>query len=163
MFVAVFIRQVAPDQILLGMRNCCSSRGSAGVDEELVVLDAAHHLALPSPASAALLTTPAAAHTLSAISSRAIGRTSSPEVRLAALHALASVAGLERAGEARDRTAALMSRSAEDALRQAVFAAVSGSAGGAGGARTPAEAVWQLLQQPFDETRSGVYRSVPGS
>jgi hypothetical protein len=47
---------------------------------------------------------------------------------------------------------------AEDALRRAVFGAVSGAAGGAGASRTPAEAVWQLLQQPFDETRTGVYR-----
>lgn len=124
------------------------------------MLDAAHHLALPSAASAALLTTPAGGQTLAAICAKALGRTSSPDVRLAALHALASVAGLERAGEARDRTAALLSsRAAEDLLRSAVFGAVSGTAGGAGGARTPAEAVWQLLQQPFDETRTGVYRS----
>lgn len=134
------------------------NRGSAGADEELVVLDAAHHLALPSAASATLLTTPAAGSALTSIASKALGRTSSPEIRLAALHALASVAGLERAGEARDRSAALMAAGAEDVLRRAVFAAVSGDAGGAGGARTPAEAVWQLLQQPFDETRTGVYR-----
>ena len=124
------------------------------------MLDAAHQLSLPSPAAAALLASPAAAGALSAICSRALGRTSSPDVRLAALHALASIAGLERAGEARDRTAALMTRGAEDVLRQAVFGAVSGQAGGAGGAWTPAEAVWQLLQQPFDETRTGVYRWV---
>lgn len=124
------------------------------------MLDAAHHLALPSAASAALLASPAAGCTLTAIASKALGRTASPEVRLAALHALASVAGLERAGEARDRSAALMAAGPEDALRQAVFAAVSGQAGGAGAARTPAEAVWQLLQQPFDETRTGVYRWV---
>jgi hypothetical protein len=137
---------------------CCMYRGSAGADEELVVLDAAHYLALPSAASATILTTPAGGSALTSISSRALGRTSSPDIRLAALHALASVAGLERAGEARDRSAALMPPCAEDALRRAVFAAVSGNAGGAGGARTPAEAVWQLLQQPFDETRTGVYR-----
>jgi hypothetical protein len=139
---------------------CCAvlCRGSAGIDEQVVVLDAAHHLALPSPTSAALLASPAAGSTLPAICSRALGRTASPEVRLAALHALASVAGLERAGEARDRTAALMGRGAEDVLMGAVFGALGGQAGGAGGARTPAEAVWQLLQQPFDETRTGVYR-----
>lgn len=124
------------------------------------MLDAAHHLAQPSPASATLLTTHAAGTALPSICSKALGRTSSPDVRLAALHALASVAGLERAGESCDRSAALMGAAAEDVLRRAVFGAVSGSAGGAGGARTPAEAVWQLLQQPFDETRTGVYRWV---
>lgn len=79
-------------------------------------------------------------------------------VRLAAVPAVLCRAGLERAGEARDRTAALMDPAAEDALRRAVFGAVAGTAGGVGGSRTPAEAVWQLLQQPFDETRTGVYR-----
>jgi hypothetical protein len=89
---------------------------------------------------------------------RALGRTASPPVRVAALHALASIAGVERAGEARDRSAALLPAASEDALRVAVFEAVAGAAGGVGAARSPAEAVHNLLQQPFDDTRAGVYR-----
>lgn len=85
---------------------------------EVVVLDAACQLALPSSESAALLTSPAVPGLLMAIAGRALGRTSSPAARLAALHALASVAGVERAGEARDRSAALMDAHAEHKLRQ---------------------------------------------
>ncbi len=41
-----------------------------------------------------------------ALCGRALGRCPHPSVRLAALHGLASVAGLEAAGEMRDRAAA---------------------------------------------------------
>jgi hypothetical protein len=127
---------------------------------EVVALDAACQLALPSSTSAALLASPANTQLLQSICTRAIGRTAGPPVRLAALHALASIAGVERAGEARDRAAALMSAGSENALRLAVFEAVAGAAGGVGAARSPAEAVLNLLQQPFDDTRTGVYRWV---
>jgi hypothetical protein len=125
---------------------------------EVVALDAACQLALPSSTSAALLASPANPQLLQSICTRAFGRTASPPVRLAALHAFASIAGVERAGEARDRSAALMAAANEDALRVAVFEAVAGAAGGVGAARSPAEAVLNLLQQPFDDTRTGVYR-----
>jgi hypothetical protein len=148
------------DVLLSKMAAVLDDRGAAGPDEEVVVLDAAHHLALPSPASAALLAAPAAAGLLQSVCSKALGRTTPPEVRLAALHALASAAGLERAGEARDRSAALLPQAAEERLRQGVYGAVAGAAGGVGGARTPAEAVWQLLQQPFGDMRAAVYRCV---
>lgn len=82
------------------------------------MLDAACQLALPSSQAAALLASPAVPDLLPGIATRALGRTSSPGVRLAALHALASVAGVERAGEARDRSAALLSAQSEDKLRQ---------------------------------------------
>lgn len=107
-------------------RTCATHRGSAGVDQELVVLDAAHQLCLPSVAAAALLASPAAGTLLPTLCTKALGRTSNPEVRLAALHALASLAGLERAGEARDRTAALLPGGVEEALRQGVYGAVAG-------------------------------------
>ena len=68
-------------------------RGSSSADDEVVVLDAAHHLALPSPVSAALLASPPAGSMLQGICSKALGRTAGPDLRLAALHALASIAG----------------------------------------------------------------------
>lgn len=85
---------------------------------EVVVLDSASQLALHSCQSAALLASTAVPSLLPAIAARALGRSSSPAVRLAALHALASAAGVERAGEARDRSAALLPAAAEEALRQ---------------------------------------------
>ncbi len=66
-------------------------------------------------------------------------------LRLAALHALAVVAGAQRAAEAKASSAALLSPAAEDALRLAVYAGV--------GTRTPAEAVLALLHQPLLELR----------
>jgi hypothetical protein len=112
--------------LLSKMAAALDDGGSAGPDEELVALDAAHHLALPSADSAALLAAPAAGALLPALCTKALGRAGSPEVRIAALHALASLAGLERAGEARDRSAALLPAPAEEALRQGVYGAVAG-------------------------------------
>lgn len=63
------------------------------------------------------------------ISKRALGRAPQPEVRLAALHALASVAGAERAGESKCRDDAMLSDEAEDALRQAVYQAAAYASG----------------------------------
>jgi hypothetical protein len=124
---------------------------------EVVVLDAVGQMAVASAGAAALLVdTPH--NLLAAICSRALGRTAPPDVRLAALHALASVAGVERAGEAADRTAALLLPAQEEALRLGVYGAVSGAAGGVAGARSPAEAVLHLLQQPFGDLRVALYR-----
>ncbi|KAF6252628.1 hypothetical protein COO60DRAFT_1552102 [Scenedesmus sp. NREL 46B-D3] len=148
----------AAGALLAKMQEVLDDRGSASADMEVVALDAACQLALPSSTSAALLASRGSPLLLQGICSRALGRTASPAVRLAALHALASVAGVERAGEAADRSAALLPAAGEHALRLAVFGAVAGAAGGAGAARSPAEAVHGLLQQPFDDTRSGVYR-----
>jgi hypothetical protein len=63
------------------------------------------------------------------ISKRALGRAPQPEVRLAALHALASAAGAERAGESKCRDDAILSDEAEDALRRAVYHAAAYAAG----------------------------------
>eukprot|EP00879_Flechtneria_rotunda_P029188 GHRR01031468.1.p1 GENE.GHRR01031468.1~~GHRR01031468.1.p1 ORF type:complete len:508 (+),score=226.57 GHRR01031468.1:2668-4191(+) len=143
--------------LLVKMAEALDDRGNAGPEQEIAVLDAAGQLAQPSSSAAALLAM-VSDTLLPAICNRAVGRTASPEVRLAALHALASIAGVERAGEARDRSASLLPAAAEDALRRSVYRAVSGAAGGVGGARSPAEAVNNLLQQPFADVRTGVYR-----
>eukprot|EP00775_Hariotina_reticulata_P013804 gene13804-13925_t len=145
------------DSLLMRMAELLDDRGSASNEMEVVVLDAACQMAVVSAAAADLVAA-APGNLLNAICDRALGRTAPPEVRLAALHALASVGGVERAGEAADRTAALLLPSQEDALRQGVFGAVSGAAGGVGGARSPAEAVLHLLQQPFGDLRAAVYR-----
>lgn len=124
--------------------------------EEVCALDAAGQLAL-TPAGASLLAAGPAPSLLPLIASRALGRAGggAPEVRVAALHALAAAAGGERAGEARDRGAALLpGADAEDALRAAVF----GGSAAPGWAGSPAEAVLALMQQPFGELRSALYR-----
>ncbi len=134
-------------------------RGDAGPSEEVAALDAIGSLA-STPAGAGLLAASAAAPPLlPAIALRALGRSGggAPEVRVAALHALAAAAGGERAGEARDRRAALLpTGEAEDALREAVFS----GAVARGWAGSPAEAVQALLQQPFDDLRAALYRCV---
>jgi hypothetical protein len=84
--------------------------------------------------------------------------TGSGELRCAALHALATVAGLERAGELRDREAALLSPAAEQQLREQVFGVVAQGVGGVGSGRSPAECCAWLLDQPFGEVRVATYR-----
>jgi hypothetical protein len=79
-----------------------------------------------------LMSTPRAcmhAGALLHMSKRALGRAPQPEVRLAALHALASIAGAERAGESKCRDDAILSGEAEDALRQAVYQAAAHAPG----------------------------------
>jgi len=82
------------------------------------------------------------------------------ETRAAALHALATAAGAERAGgggaAAAPRAAALAPR-AEDALRGAVFR----GAARAPGAPSPAEALLAALRQPDAELRVAAYRCEP--
>lgn len=51
----------------------------------------------------------------------AFGRAPNPAIRICALHAVAAVAGAERAAGARGRAEALLGPDAEDALRAAVF------------------------------------------
>ena len=130
--------------------------GDAGVHEEVCALDAAGQLAL-TPAGAGLLAAGPAPSLLPLIAMRALGRAGggAPEVRVAALHALAAAAGGERAGEARDRGAALLSSAeGEDALRTAVF----GGSASPGWAGSPAEAVQALMQLPFVDLRAALYR-----
>mmetsp|Transcript_67475 Transcript_67475/g.213576 ORF Transcript_67475/g.213576 Transcript_67475/m.213576 type:complete len:435 (+) Transcript_67475:316-1620(+) len=79
------------------------------------------------------------------------GRVLGPR-RLAALHSLATVAGAER----QESGDSQMGRKAEDKLREAVYAAA------AGGRKTPAEALWGLVQNPFMEERVAAYRVVVG-
>ncbi|KAI8465707.1 MAG: hypothetical protein J3K34DRAFT_525133 [Monoraphidium minutum] len=133
-------------QLLHHLASLLDDSGDAGVEEEVTALDAAGQLAL-DPAGADLLAAGPAPSLLPLIAARALGRAggAAPEVRVAALHALAAAAGGERAGAARDRgAAALPSAEGEDALRAAAY----GGAAAPGWAASPAEAVQQLLQQP---------------
>ena len=57
-------------------------------------------------------------------------RAANAEVRVASLHALASAAGLQRAHEVEERSAALLSAGAEETLRSGVYRS-SGAASGA--------------------------------
>eukprot|EP00798_Chlamydomonas_sp_ICE-L_P016618 gene16618-22863_t len=66
-----------------------------------------------------------------AIASNAVRRSPHPEVRLAALHALASTSGVERATQLQQRSKALLSSNAEDCLRVAIYSAVSSSSSNA--------------------------------
>jgi hypothetical protein len=76
------------------------------------------------------------------ISKRALGRAPQAEVRLAALHALASIAGAERAGDSKRRDDAVLGGAAEDTLRSAVYSAAAFAPGGRGSSclRSPARA-----------------------
>ncbi|GBF88150.1 hypothetical protein Rsub_00862 [Raphidocelis subcapitata] len=146
------------ERLLRHLASILDDRGDAGPAEEVAALDAAGQLAL-TPGGADLLAAGPSPALLPAIASRALGRAGSaaPEVRVAALHALAAAAGGERAGAARDRGAALLpSGAGEDALRAAVFS----GAVGAGWAAAPGEAVLALLQQPFADLRAALYRCV---
>jgi hypothetical protein len=94
--------------------------------------------------------TPSALHAVCELALSRAGAGGAPHVRVAALHALASLAGCERAGQRRERSAALLSPAAEGALRRAVYAASA--------PRSPSDAVAALTRQPIDEVSSAAYR-----
>lgn len=119
-------------------------------EEEEAALDAVSMLSHGASGAAVLLLQPGGV--ASDVAYKALGRPPSPAVRMAALHALAALAGTERAASG-SRAAALLPPAAEDALRAA---ACEGAV--AGGCASPAAALLRQLQQPFLEHRVAAYR-----
>ncbi|KAG2430851.1 hypothetical protein HXX76_009825 [Chlamydomonas incerta] len=144
----------AAPALLAAVRGVLDDAGDASAAAEACGLDALGRLG-QSRAGAQLVL--ADATVARALCERALGRSPHPEVRMAALHALASTAGLERAGADRARAAAVLPAQYEETLRRCVFEACAG-AGGAGSLRRPGEVVAALLGQPFVELRLAAYR-----
>lgn len=142
---------------------------------EEAALDAAGHLGMTRAGAELLLTDPT--NPAADVAARALGRAPSPALRLAALHAVATLAGAERAGGAAQhgavgaggggrlgpssggppagaRDAVAASPAAEEALRREIFRGATGAAG----SPTPAQAFLELLEQPFIEVRVAAYR-----
>lgn len=69
------------------------------------------------------------------------------QIRTAALHALGSVAGADRAQPA-------MSAPAEDTFRRGTFSAADRPSG----VQAPAAVLLDFLRQPFADLRTGAYR-----
>ncbi|KAG2496066.1 hypothetical protein HYH03_005985 [Edaphochlamys debaryana] len=137
----------AAPALLAAVRSVLDEAGDASTQAEACGLDAV--LALGQSRGGAQLVLVDEAVTRG-LCERALGRSPHPELRCAALHAVAAVAGLERAGEERCRAAALLPAQAEDALRRGVF--------GACGLKRPGEVLLALLGQPFAESRVAAYR-----
>ncbi|MEW5306400.1 MAG: hypothetical protein WDW36_008867 [Sanguina aurantia] len=133
--------------LLDGMRGVLDDSGDGGAEVEAAVLDAVGQLGLLRAGAELVLTDPDLA---AAMLERALGRAGSPDVRVAALHATASCAGLDRANNSRTTAAAILSPQAEALLRTSLYAAA--------GRRTPAEVILPLLQQPFVALRCATYR-----
>ncbi|KAG1653038.1 hypothetical protein FOA52_008516 [Chlamydomonas sp. UWO 241] len=131
--------------------------GDASAEDEAATLDAVAELC-HSRAGAMLLLSHATLPGL--VAQRAFGRTTpSPDVRLAACHALASLSGVERAHDWHEAAAAALPAAAEAALRAAVY---SGVAAGGAAARTPADALASVLSLPWPEQRAAAYRAASG-
>jgi len=79
-----------------------------GVEGEATVLDAAGTLCTPAAGAEMVAAPPAPL--LRGAAERALGRAPAPGVRIAALHCLAGIAGLERAGATQRREDALLSK-----------------------------------------------------
>eukprot|EP00887_Chlorella_sp_A99_P007872 scaffold20.g7872.t1 len=134
-----------------------SSTAEVPMEVEEAALDAVSTLGLQDAGTAALLLQPGGV--IRDVAYKALGRPPSPAVRMAALHALAAVAGAERAAAAGgSRAAALLAPPAEAALREAVYEGAA--AGGAGASATPAAVFLGQLQQPFLEHRVAAYRAL---
>lgn len=82
-------------------------------------LPAVGTIGLKAPGATALLLDPS--RLFADVAYKAFGRAPNPASRVCALHAVAAVAGVERATGAGGRQAALLEPAAEDALRAAVF------------------------------------------
>ncbi|KAL4452301.1 hypothetical protein ABPG75_007963 [Micractinium tetrahymenae] len=136
--------------LLAALKGVLDVGGAAEFPAELedAALDAVGILGLQRAGAEALLTSPT--RVAADVAYKALGRAPSPAQRVAALHALAAVAGAERMG----RSGKLCSLAAEAALRVAVFEGAAASSPGA----TPAEVLLQQLGQPFQEQRVAVYR-----
>ncbi|KAL4441281.1 hypothetical protein ABPG77_011518 [Micractinium sp. CCAP 211/92] len=136
--------------LLAALKDVLDVGGAEELPAELeeAALDAVGILGLQRAGAEALLSS--ATRVVADVAYKALGRAPSPAQRVAALHALATLAGAERAG----RSGKLCSPAAEAALRVAVFEGAAASAPGA----TPAGAFVQQLGQPFLEQRVAVYR-----
>ncbi|KAL4857298.1 hypothetical protein ACK3TF_002584 [Chlorella vulgaris] len=123
----------AADPLVAALKAVLDVGGVEEVAQEVeeAALDAVAILGLHAPGAEALLSHPAGV--AGDVAYKALGRPPSPAQRIAALHALAAVAGAERSG----RSGKLLCEEAEDALREA-----------------------QQLEQPFLEQRAAVYRCV---
>ncbi|KAK9806884.1 hypothetical protein WJX72_006195 [[Myrmecia] bisecta] len=120
---------------------------------EEAALDAAAQMG-KSVESAEMLATDGS-NVLHDIASKAFGCAGSPSLRIAALHALASIAGCERAGAEPVAARVLMSAGAEAHLQEEVYAAAAEGAG----APSPGEVISRFLDQPFLELRVATYRA----
>lgn len=70
--------------------------------------------------------------------------------QIAALHAMASLLGVTRAEEERSSSSALLSKSAESRLQDAVYLGA--------GSKSPADILLAQVRQPFDELRQAAVR-----
>ncbi|GLC61120.1 hypothetical protein PLESTB_001720000 [Pleodorina starrii] len=139
----------AAPALLSAVHAVLDDRGDACASAEACGLDALGTLGQSAPGAQLVMSDE---RLVRAMCERALGRSPHPEVRIAALHCLASAAGLERAGGLRDRTAAILPQQCEEALRRGVY--------GACGVRRPAEVLAGMLQQPFLELRLAAYRCI---
>lgn len=138
------------ESVLSAIRLALDDRRNEGPEAEASALDAAGLLGV-SATGAELLSRDAAL--IRSIAERAMDRAPTPDVKIAALHAAASIAGLERAAEAQTRVTAMLPEPMEAALRAAVYSAAASCSG-----QSPSEAMLALLHQPFAELRVAVYR-----
>lgn len=138
--------------LLQQMADILDEQGTESSEAEVMVLDTAGRFGLSSRGARVLVGD--SAPIIEGIAERAVGRAPNPEVRLAALHAIANVAGVERALETKDREAALLRPELEDRLRVALYS----SAASTSGAPSPAEVMYGYLQQPFPAQHIACYR-----
>ncbi|GLI63334.1 hypothetical protein VaNZ11_006252 [Volvox africanus] len=139
----------AAPALLTAVRAVLDDRGNASVAAEACGLDALGTLGQSTVGAQLVLSDEPLTQ---ALCERALGRSPHSEVRMAALHAVASVAGLERAGAERSREAALLLPQCEEGLRQGMY--------GACGLRRPGEVLAGMLQQPFLELKLAAYRCI---
>ncbi|KAG2445066.1 hypothetical protein HYH02_008933 [Chlamydomonas schloesseri] len=145
----------AAPALLAAVRGVLDDAGDASPAAEACGLDAVGRLGQSRAGAQLVLADGAVARSLC---ERALGRSPHPEVRMAALHALAATAGLERAGADRARAAAVLPAQYEETLRRCVFEACGGPAVGGASLKRPGEVVLGLLAQPFVELRLAAYR-----
>ncbi|GIL78176.1 hypothetical protein Vretifemale_7621 [Volvox reticuliferus] len=139
----------AAPALLTAVRAVLDDRGNASAAAEACGLDALGTLGQSAVGAQLVLSDEMLTQ---ALCERALGRSPHPEVRMAALHAVASAAGLERAGAERSREAALLPPQCEEGLRRCVY--------GACGLRRPGEVLAGMLQQPFLELKLAAYRCI---
>lgn len=150
----------APDlsthTLTLALKAALDEAGNAPPDAEAAALEALGILTQSRRGAEALLLCPGAGSLLACVlMTRALQSAHTPDLRVAALHAAATLAGAERVHEYGERRAALISEAAEALLREATFASCSGTS-----VHTPSEALLELLSSPFTEQRGAVYRFI---
>ncbi|GIL58008.1 hypothetical protein Vafri_13204 [Volvox africanus] len=139
----------AAPALLIAVRAVLDDRGNASAAAEACGLDALGTLGQSAVGAQLVLSDERLTR---ALCERALGRSPHPDVRMAALHAVASAAGLERAGAERSREAALLLPQCEEGLRLGMY--------GACGLRRPGEVLAGMLQQPFLELKLAAYRCI---